>query len=126
MHRSRIGVVLIDVPAEDHDGAERFWSGVVGRPPTHPDADADYSSLGRIGPLNLEVQRTGPGTPARLHLDVETDDVGAEIARLQALGATVHTELEHFTVMRDPAGLQFCVVPVQTGDAFAADATSWP
>ena len=51
--------------------------------------------------------------------------VPAEVARLQGLGATIDTEHRHFTVMRDPAGLVFCVVPVQTGADFAAQAHDW-
>jgi hypothetical protein len=40
-------------------------------------------------PMALESQRTGDGTAARVHLDIETDDVRAEVARVLALGATV-------------------------------------
>ncbi len=62
----------------------------------------------------------------RVHLDLETDDVAAEVARLIALGAAVEAEHNLFTVLRDPGGVVFCVVPVQTGDDFAPNATTWP
>jgi hypothetical protein len=60
-----------------------------------------------------------------VHLDVETDDVDAEVARLSALGATVTDRREEYAIMADPGGLVFCVVPVQTGDEFERAALSW-
>lgn len=126
MHHSRIGVVLIDHPAPDWERGLAFWAGVQGVEPEQPDDDAEYRSIGRIGSLNLESQRVGAGTPVRVHLDVETDDVAAEVARVVALGARVLTEHPAYTVLEDPAGLVFCVVPVQTGEAFDVDALTWP
>lgn len=50
----------------------------------------------------------------------------AEVERLTSLGATVAEDRGSFTIMRDPGGLVFCVVPVQTGqDRFDAAATTW-
>lgn len=126
MHRSRIGVVLLDFPGDTHDAAQQFWAGAVGHKAEPEDNDPDYALLGSLGTLKLFTQRTGSGTPSRVHLDIETDNVAAEVARMTALGATIDTELEHYTVMRDPSGMVFCVVPVQTGDNFAPNATEWP
>jgi hypothetical protein len=49
-----------------------------------------------------------------MHLDLEADDVDAEIKRLEALGAT---RLDHqiergfeFWVLRDPWGNEFCIL----------------
>lgn len=122
MHRSRIGIVLID-HAEQHDGALDFWSGVTGVTP-RPMGGGPYSAIGPIGTLNLEVQRLGAGTPSRIHLDIETDNPAAEIDRLIALGAAVVEREEDFAIMNDPGGLVFCVVPVQT-DGFEREATTW-
>jgi len=126
MHRSRIGVVLLDFPSDTHDAAQQFWAGAVGHEAESEDGDPDYALLGRLGTVKLFTQRTGFGTPARVHLDIETDDVAAEVARLLALGAAVEAAHNHFTVLRDPGGIVFCVVPVQTGDDFAPNATTWP
>jgi hypothetical protein len=123
MHRSRIGIVLIDHAAQ-HDAALAFWSGVTGVPP-RPEADEPYSAIGPIGSLNLEVQRLGEGTPARIHLDIESDNPSAEIDRLIGLGATVVDRKDSFAIMQDPGGLVFCVVPVQTGERFEREATTW-
>lgn len=124
MHRSRIGVVLVDHPDDRYDTTLDFWAGATGVTPV-PEDDAPYASLGRIGTVALEAQRTGRGTPSRIHLDIETDDVDAEVDRLRGLGATIEERGRSMAVMRDPGGLVFCVVPVQTGEAFDADAVTW-
>ena len=126
MHRSRIGLVLIDHPDEHWDDALAFWAGVQGLTPTGADDGMpEYRSLGTIGSVALESQRTGAGTPPRVHLDIETDDIAAEVARVVALGASVLEAREGYTILLDPGGLVFCVVPVQTGDAFEREALTW-
>ena len=123
MHRSRIGIVLID-HAEQHDAALAFWSGVTGVAP-RPEGDEPYTAIGPIGSLDLAVQRLGEGTSARIHLDIESDNPSAEIDRLIGLGATVVEREENFAMLQDPGGLVFCVVPVQTGERFEREATTW-
>ena len=126
MHRSRIGLVLIDHAEEDSEAALAFWGGVQGVTPADGDADTpEYRSLGTIGSVAVWSQRTGSGTPPRVHLDVETDDVPAEVARVLALGATVLEERKGYTILQDPAGMVFCVVPVQTGEDFEREAHTW-
>jgi hypothetical protein len=125
VHRSRIGVVLIDHPEKSYAQAQAYWSAAVGVEATQQ-GEGPYASLGRAGGLELALQRTGAGTPARVHLDVETDDVAAEVSRLSALGARVIAEPEGYVVLTDPGGLVFCVVPVQTGEEFDRAATTWP
>ena len=128
MHRSRIGIVLVDHPAESYDEAAGFWAAARGseRRGDPSDPDDPYEALDAIGGgIKLELQRTGSGTPARVHLDIEADDVAAEIARVVGLGAGVVDHHEDWAVLADPGGLLFCVVPVQTGADFAAHATTW-
>ena len=126
MHRSRIGVVLVDHPEEVWDDALAFWAGVQGVAPTGgEDGESEYRELGTIGSVSFASQRTGPGTPPRVHLDIETDDVAAEVARVVALGAEVVEGRDGYTILRDPAGLVFCVVPVQTGELFEREALTW-
>ena len=128
MHRSRVAVLLID-HAEAHDAALAFWAGALGTTPRHLPEEPEFTVLGPLGALELAVQRTGPGTPPRLHLDLETDDVPAEVARVVALGARVVEDHAAagggHVVLEDPGGLVFCVVPVQT-DRFETDAVTWP
>ena len=130
MHRSRIAVVLIDHPVESYDAAAAFWAGARGSERPHPLGPVDedpYESLDRLpGGVLLEVQRTGSGTPPRVHLDIETDDVAAEVVRLCELGAIVVAEREGYCVLNDPGGLVFCVVPVQSDrGSFDENATAW-
>ena len=122
MHRSRIGVLLIDLPEQLYAEGQDFWSGASGRAAI-PEGDP-YASLGNIGAVSFALQRIGGTTPPRLHLDIETDNVTAEVARLRALGATVDQQHEDYYVMRDPAGLIFCVVGIQTTD-FDEYAVTW-
>ena len=117
-------MLLLDLPPDSHAAGRDFWSAATGHP---ADTDEDWVSLGSFADgFHLEVQRTGEGTPPRWHVDVETDDVDAEVARLEALGATRAADMGRFWQMRDPAGLVFCVVGIQTGDDFERHATTWP
>jgi hypothetical protein len=125
VHRSRIGVVLVDHPAESHDAAVTFWSGARGGGDPH--TEEPYTTLPALpGGVELALQRLGGGDAARIHLDIETDDVTAEVSRLVGLGASVRERREEHAVLADPGGVVFCVVPVQTGEHFTAHATTWP
>src|SRR5262245_23263457 len=124
MHRSRIGMFLIDHPAPDWERSLAFWRAVTGEP-DHGDQDDEYRSLGSLGVVRLESQRTGAGTPARVHLDIETDDVAAEVARVVGLGARRVEDRDDYTILEDPGGLVFCVVPIQTGEDFERYARMW-
>ena len=68
------------------------------------------------------LQRPGDG-PARVHIDIHTSDREAEVARLSALGATMVDDGEHWAIMRDPAGLVFCVIPDEALNE--SNATAW-
>ena len=128
-HRSRLSILLLDLPPEHHAAGIAFWAGATGRPATPEPDDADWASLGSFADgWHVEVQRTGEGTPPRWHVDIETDDITAEVARLEALGATRYRDMGpgRFWQMKDPAGLVFCVVGVQTGGEFERHAVTWP
>ncbi len=124
-HRSRLSILLLDLPPADHAAGLAFWAAATGHAPAVQ--DGDWASLGSFaGGFHLEVQRTGEGTPPRWHVDIETDDVEAEVARLEALGARRLADMGRFWQMTDPSGLVFCVVGVQTGEEFDRHATTWP
>ncbi|HLM04245.1 MAG TPA: VOC family protein [Blastococcus sp.] len=126
-HRSRLSILLLDLPPEHHVAGTHFWAGATGRPAEPDHTDEDWASLGSFADgWHVEIQRTGEGTPPRWHVDIETDDIPSEVERLEALGATRHRDMGSFWQMLDPAGLVFCVVGVQTGEAFARYAVSWP
>ena len=68
--------------------------------------------------------RCREGAP-RVHVDIHTDDVDAEVARLTALGASQVDRLTDWAVMRDPAGLPFCVVKAPPGELDDGAAITW-
>ncbi len=61
---------------------------------------------------------------SRVHIDIETDDIPAEVARLEKLGASVVDRLERWVVMQAPSGHRFCVVRVQR-PGFPKNANRW-
>ena len=127
MHRSKLSGFIIDCRTDDLGGAARFWGAALGmQVESLPGAEGQtYARLtDPTEVLHIEVQTVEH--ESRVHLDIEADDIEAEVRRLEALGAERVTPVKSWWVMRDPAGLPFCVVQVQTGDAFEAMATTWP
>lgn len=108
-HRSGIVQIVIDVPGEEHDQELTFWEGALGQALPNRERFPEFSGDVLPNGMGLLVQRLGDG-PARVHFDIHASDVVAEVARLEALGATVVQTHAVWTVMRDPAGLIFCVV----------------
>ena len=110
-HRSRLAGFIIDCRTDDLDAAARFWSDALGWPVgTLPPEEADtYVKLEDApGGLHVEVQKVTH--ESRVHLDIETDDIEAEVARLEALGAKRIKAVHTWVVMEAPTGQRFCVV----------------
>ena len=117
MHRILLRTIVVDAPSATYDATRDFWATALGavahRGVRHP----EYHWLehpATTGPML--VQDVGTDA-ARIHLDIETDDVDAEVGRLIVAGGTEVERREDWVVLRDPAGLLFCVVPA--GDGFA-------
>ena len=124
-HRSRLTSVLVDVPAADHERTAAFWSAALGRKGKTYEKFPEYVSFEEVTPgIEFMVQRTDDPGP-RIHIDIETDDVDAEVSRLTGIGAKEIARHHSWVVMQDPAGTVFCVVTVQIKDAFEASATTW-
>lgn len=124
-HRSRLTSVLVDVPAADHEKTAAFWGAALGREGKTYEKFPEYVVFGEATPgIEFMVQSTGDPGP-RIHIDIESDDVAAEVARLKSLGATEIGRHHSWVVMRDPAGTVFCVVKVQLQDSFEQHATTW-
>jgi predicted enzyme related to lactoylglutathione lyase len=125
VHRSRINGILIDCNTEDIDAAARFWAEALGRPidPDHPGTRGNYRMLATPqDEISVQIQRVEH--ESRVHIDIETDDIPAEVERLKKLGATIDKQMERWVVMRAPTGHRFCVVRVQR-DGFLKDSISW-
>jgi predicted enzyme related to lactoylglutathione lyase len=114
MSEATIGLVL---DCADPEALASFWAAALG-----------LERLGNAGPYVLLVSPTRvlpklllqrvdepKRVKNRMHLDIETPDVDAEVARLEAVGATRvedQARREHgsrWIVMADPEGNEFCV-----------------
>ncbi|KQR10374.1 VOC family protein [Cellulomonas sp. Leaf334] len=111
MHRIMLREVIIDAPAADIDTVTAFWAGALDATP-HPIPGEPFVALRGAAALpHVATQSIGGDDGPRVHLDLETDDLDAEIARLEGLGATVRTRYADYAVMVDPVGLLFCLLP---------------
>ena len=111
--------VIIDAPAATFDAVTTFWAGALAAT-AHPVPDEpEFVGLRDAAALpHVAVQNIGADPTPRYHLDIETDDIDAEVARLTRLGARVHARNPEFVVMADPVGLLFCLLP-PVSDEFA-------
>lgn len=122
-HHSRLAGFSIDCRTDDLDAAARFWSAALGNPIAPPDGPGPYVQLGRSPTtVTLEVQKVAH--ESRVHLDIAADDVAAEVARLEGLGAARVADVHDWVVMQAPTGQRFCVIPARS-EGFAATANRW-
>ena len=123
-HRSMVTAIVIDVTVEHRPDEVAFWSGATGKDLVRL-SYPEYHGARLTSTLVMLVQELGEGAP-RVHVDIHTDDVDAEVARLTALGASQVDRLPDWAVMRDPAGLPFCVVKAPAGELDDGPAIAWP
>ena len=125
MHHSRLCAVLIDCNTTDVDEAAAFWAAALGRniDRQHPGTRGRFVML-ETPPDEPIVQIQRVEHESRAHLDIETDDIPAEVARLEELGARVFQRKERWTVMEAPTGQRFCVVRIQR-PGFPKNANRW-
>ncbi|MBI1733062.1 MAG: VOC family protein [Gammaproteobacteria bacterium] len=125
MHRSRLAGFIIDCNTDDLDTAAEFWGAALGYPPKKLPApeESNYVRLDTGGEnLHIEVQKVDH--PSRVHVDIESDDIEAEVRRLENLGARRVGRVRTWCVMEAPTGQRFCVVRVQN-PGFDATAGRW-
>jgi hypothetical protein len=94
-HHSRLCGIVIDAPSASHDRELAFWQAATGRPLIRIEEHPGYHGA------------------------------GAEVARLEALGGQRAAEAYFWQVMRDRAGLPFCVMPDPPGTLTAENAKRW-
>jgi hypothetical protein len=110
VHRSRLSTLLIDVPSNDAPAAATFWSNALGVPARPVTDEEQFTSLhGALPGLDLSVQAVHDH--ARYHVDIESDDVEAETARLVALGAVEINRWLECRILQAPGGHTLCVIP---------------
>lgn len=125
MHKSRLAGFIIDCKTDDLERAAQFWSAALGYElkPRSEEPMGNYRQL--MSPpdeVHLEVQQVRHDS--RVHLDIEADDIEAEVRRLEGLGARKVEHVHTWCVMEAPTGQRFCVVRPQRSD-FTARANVW-
>ena len=118
------GELVIVVDVSDLERSAEFWSQVLGYRRAVR-ASATYLSLTPGDGRGCEVllQRTDDRKVGknRLHLDLRTPDLSAEVSRVRGLGATLVTEepiVEDgwtWHLLADPDGNEFCVLQPPAG-----------
>lgn len=118
-HRSRLAQVCLDVPPALLDAEVDLIARLTGwtvQAFAAVDGVVAFRAASPVAsglPLRVIAQRLGPddaGTTTRAHLEFWSDDVAAEVARHLALGAQWVFEGAYWVVLRDPAGLDYCVI----------------
>ena len=124
MHHSRLAAVVIDSRTDDLDTEAKFWGAALGLSVSLPVGSDRYRDLdGAADQPKMLLQQVDH--ESRVHLDIETDDIEAEVKRLEALGAKRIGNVRSWCVMQAPSGQRFCVVKPQRAD-FPKGATQWP
>jgi len=125
VHHSRISAFVLDCQVGDLATATEFWSHALGRPIASADQDGDgkYAELKTDSDEPFLLLQRVEHEP-RIHLDIETDDIDAEVARLEALGAKRIAFVKRWWVMQAPTGHRFCVVRKQRAE-FGSHLHTW-
>lgn len=125
MHKSKLAGFIIDCKTGDLRGAAEFWGRALGMALHEFPQSESQKYIRLVDPneqLHIEVQAVEH--ESRVHLDIESDDVEAEVKRLEALGAKLIGRVKSWCVMQAPTGQRFCVVRPSTPD-FAENANRW-
>jgi predicted enzyme related to lactoylglutathione lyase len=125
MHRSRLSSLIIDCQTEDVDAAAQFWSAALGKSVVAATPESGVYrelSMREDEPMVL-IQQVDH--PSRVHLDIESDDLEAEVKRLEALGAKRVEFRKRWWIMEAPTGQRFCVVQPQRGP-LEGKGNAWP
>ena len=124
-HRSKLCGFIIDCRSDDLGAAADFWGQALGmeiRALPGEEGEKYVRLVDRNSELHIEVQKVEH--PSRVHLDIEADDVEAEVRRLEALGARRVAQVHTWWVMEAPTGHRFCVVR-RSSPSFEAEANRW-
>lgn len=124
MHRSMFGQLIID--CDDLEAGVNFWTSALAATigTRHPPYVFLKTPEG-TPPIALQAVPESKRVKNRMHLDIFTDDLEAEVQRLEALGATRQQQQERWWVMNDPCGNEFCVIRAQPAN-FDTLAQTWP
>ncbi|MDZ5661996.1 VOC family protein [Nocardioides sp. zg-1308] len=116
--------IFLDTPADEVERAVAFWSAVTGSQPSERRGeDGRFLTLvPAAGSAYVKVQAVA--APAGIHLDLDSRDRPAAVARARALGATPAWTYEGVEVMRSPGGFTFCHTLVEGEPALVRDGST--
>jgi Glyoxalase-like domain len=126
MHKSKLAGFIIDCQTSNLASAADFWSQALGMQQQALPGDEGDTYVRLVDPndaLHIEVQSVSH--PSRVHLDIEADDIEAEVQRLEAIGARRVQQVQTWWVMEAPTGQRFCVVRKSSAN-FDEQARRWP
>jgi predicted enzyme related to lactoylglutathione lyase len=108
--------LFLDTPQADAATSWAYWAEVTGSTlsPVRGEHGQFATLLPGHGDAWLKVQAVDEG-PGGVHLDIDTDDRAALVARAVELGATVQATYHDVVVLRSPAGIVFCATLGETG-----------
>jgi len=126
MHTSKLSTFVIDCKAEDLDTAASFWAAALQRQVLTPRVGEDRYRVLACAPAEPLIMIQRVAHESRVHLDIESDDLEAEVVRLSALGAKPIERVKSWVVMEAPTGQRFCVVAPQRPTHIAAPFAAKP
>jgi hypothetical protein len=125
MHKSKLAGFIIDCQTDHLKQAAAFWGSALGMELRQlpPDETDKYVQL--VDPTEqLYIAVQAVSHPSRVHLDIESDDIEAEVRRLETLGAKRVQQVKTWWVMEAPTGQRFCVVR-KSSPGFDEQAKEW-
>ena len=116
--------VFLDIPATDVEPAVEFWSAVTGWSSSERRGeDGQFLTLlPAAGSAYVKVQAVDGA--AGIHLDLDSVDRPAAVARAAGLGATHAWTYQDVEVMRSPGGFTFCHTLVEGTPALVRDGST--
>lgn len=108
-------LAMVTVDTTDADSLATWWAEQTGAEVVERNDGWYVMVAGGSLPVRLAFQKVEDPTPGknRVHLDLETDELDAEVDRLLAAGATLVArrgdESFRWVTLADPHGNQFCV-----------------
>jgi predicted enzyme related to lactoylglutathione lyase len=125
VHKSKLSGFIIDCQTTDLDRSADFWGEALGmRVRALPPGEGEIYKKLEDAQHGLAIEVQAVSHPSRVHIDIETDDIEAEVQRLERLGATRIAAVRTWVVMEAPTGHRFCVVRASSPD-FEAKAKDW-
>ena len=121
MHKSSLGAVIVDCKTDDLEAEAQFWVGALGGKIGRRD-ERYIEILGDPAEPRVILQKVEH--PSWIHIDIESDDIEAEVKRLEGLGASVVEKMERWTVMEAPSKHRFCIINAGR-EGFDEDANVW-